>query len=74
MERRRGKERIFYFCTRHESFLIYYMLEIQKVLINAVKWPAPVHSPDISYGNTKPIVEFKFDGSFAKIQGLHKQK
>lgn len=36
----RGKGRIFYFGPGHEDYPIYYMPEIRRVLVNAVKWAA----------------------------------
>lgn len=38
----RGYGKIFYFQPGHESFPIYYHKDIQKVIINAVKWVAPI--------------------------------
>jgi trehalose utilization protein len=37
----RGRGRIFYFQPGHETLPTYYNREIQKVLINAVKWACP---------------------------------
>lgn len=37
----RGYGRIFYFCPGHETFPIYYNEQIQKVLVNAVRWAKP---------------------------------
>ncbi len=37
----RGKGRIFYFQPGHETYPTYKNKEIQKILINAVKWAAP---------------------------------
>ncbi len=42
---RRGRGRIFYFKPGHETYPIYYMPEVQKILCNAAKWayqPAPL--------------------------------
>ena len=37
---RRGRGRIFYFRPGHETFPIYYDANVQRVLINAVRWAA----------------------------------
>jgi Trehalose utilization protein len=50
----RGKGRMFYFKPGHESFPIYYNPEIQKVIINAVKWACPLSTPTCVSGNVKP--------------------
>jgi trehalose utilization protein len=55
----RGKGKVFYFRPGHETFPIYYQPEIQKVITNAVKWAAPIKFPELTYGNTKPVVEIK---------------
>ena len=47
----RGKGKIFYFKPGHESFPIYHMPEIQKVITNAVKWAAPVNMPQLTIGH-----------------------
>ncbi|MCL2362018.1 MAG: ThuA domain-containing protein [Defluviitaleaceae bacterium] len=39
---KRGNGKIFYFAPGHETFPIYYMPEIQQVIINAAKWAAPL--------------------------------
>lgn len=55
----RGKGRVFYFRPGHETFPIYHMPEIQKVITNAVKWACPVNTPAVTYGNVAPVVEIK---------------
>jgi trehalose utilization protein len=55
----RGKGKVFYFRPGHETFPIYHQSEIQKVITNAVKWAAPIKFPELTYGNTKPVVEIK---------------
>jgi trehalose utilization protein len=37
----RGKGRIFYFSSGHETYPIYYQPEVQRVIANAVRWAAP---------------------------------
>jgi trehalose utilization protein len=41
--------KIFYFRPGHETFPTYYQAEIQKVIVNAVNWAAPVNLPAITY-------------------------
>ena len=55
----RGKGKVFYFRPGHATFPIYHQSEIQKVITNAVKWAAPIKFPELTYGNTKPVVEIK---------------
>lgn len=70
----RGKGRIFYFRPGHEAFPVYHMAEVRQVIINAVNWAAPEALPEITYGNTEPVVEFMPSEAFASIQGLHEKK
>jgi len=51
----RGRGKIFYFRPGHETFPIYHQAEIQRVIINAVRWAAPVQGPTPTYGNCRPI-------------------
>ena len=51
----RGKGKIFYFKPGHETYSIYYDKNVQKVLVNAVKWAAPVKRPEPIYGKVKPL-------------------
>lgn len=54
----RGKGKIFYFKPGHETFPIYHMPEVQKVLTNAVKWAAPVNMPKLTIGHVPtPFVQ-----------------
>lgn len=55
----RGKGKIFYFRPGHESFPIYYQPEIRKVIGNAVHWAAMGESPNLVYGNVKPMEQIK---------------
>ncbi len=48
----RGKGKIFYFKPGHETFPIYHNPEIQKVIVNAVRWANPAKDmPQITYGH-----------------------
>lgn len=38
----RGRGKVFYFQPGHETFPIYHQKEVQQVIINAVRWAAPV--------------------------------
>lgn len=38
---RRGLGKIFYFSSGHETFPVYYQPEVQRILVNAVRWAAP---------------------------------
>ena len=72
-EREKGK--IFYFRPGHESFANYFIPELQKVIINAVKWAAPNKSlTEITYGNTEPIVPLRAELNHKTIAGLHESK
>ncbi len=41
----RGKGKVFYFRPGHETFPIFYQAEVQKVILNAVRWAAPIKGP-----------------------------
>lgn len=71
----RGKGKIFYFRPGHETFPVYHIPEVQKVITNAVKWAAPINFPNLVYGNTKPVVEAGNGKSdFVPNPDLHKPK
>ncbi|MBU8880155.1 ThuA domain-containing protein [Bacillus sp. FJAT-29790] len=55
----RGKGKIFYFRPGHETYPTYYNEEIQRVIVNAVKWAKPTKLPKPVYGNAKPLEEIK---------------
>ena len=44
----RGLGKVFYFRPGHESYPTYYQKEVQQVIINAVKWAAPIQFPVIT--------------------------
>ncbi len=39
----RGRGKVFYFQPGHETLPIYYQKEVQQVIVNAVRWAAPVN-------------------------------
>lgn len=47
----RGAGRIFYFKPGHETYPIYYMPEVQKILCNAVKWACHPDAQKIRFGH-----------------------
>jgi len=64
----REKGKVFYFRPGHESFGTFYIPEIQKVIINAVKWAAPINFPELTRGQiTEPIIEFAPSGDFSSV-------
>jgi trehalose utilization protein len=51
----RGQGKVFYFRPGHETYPTYYNKQIQRVIVNAVKWAGPVEFPKPAYGNAKPL-------------------
>lgn len=47
----RGMGKIFYFRPGHETYPIYFQEEVQKVIINGVKWAAPQQPVTVNFGN-----------------------
>ncbi len=47
----RGWGKIFYFQPGHEEYPVYYVPQIQKIIMNAVKWAAPVNRRNSDYDN-----------------------
>ena len=39
----RGRGKVFYFQPGHETFPVYHQAEVQQVIVNAVRWAAPVN-------------------------------
>lgn len=52
---KRGNGKIFYFRPGHETYPTYHNQEIQKVIVNAVKWAQPVDRNRPVYGNVQPL-------------------
>ena len=53
---RRGRGKIFYFRPGHETFPVYHMPEVQKIITNAVHWACPFPMPELIQGNRPPVV------------------
>ncbi|MFS0614420.1 ThuA domain-containing protein [Lederbergia ruris] len=51
----RGKGKIFYFRPGHETYPTYQNKQIQKVIMNAVRWAVSKNSPKLIQGNVEPI-------------------
>ncbi len=59
----RGNGKVFYLQPGHESFPIYHMPEVQKILINAVRWAAPLQIfPEATAPCAKITPEEKLNG------------
>lgn len=54
---KRGNGKIFYFSPGHESYRIYDMPEIQKIITNSVHWAAPVGYPNVAYNEHRESPE-----------------
>jgi trehalose utilization protein len=50
----RGLGKVFYFRPGHESFPTYFNPEVRRVLVNAVRWSAPVSGPRPVFGEVAP--------------------
>ena len=53
----RGKGRIFYFRPGHETFPTYHDANVQRVILNAVRWAAPGDGPVMKLGDCEPPLE-----------------
>lgn len=51
----RGQGKIFYFRPGHETYPTYYNKEIQRVIVNGVRWAAPSGAAEPAYGNAAPL-------------------
>nr|WP_315529640.1 ThuA domain-containing protein [Carnobacterium maltaromaticum] len=59
MTYKRGSGKIFYFQPGHETYPTYYNEDIQKVIINGVKWAEPTKWNYPVYGHSKALEEIK---------------
>lgn len=55
----RGQGKIFYFRPGHETLPIYYDENVQRVIINAVRWAAPVDRVQRTFGNVEPLEDIE---------------
>ena len=53
----RGNGKVFYFRPGHELYPIYKQPEVQRVLINACRWAAPVGAPPCRFGDHPSLEE-----------------
>lgn len=55
----KGAGKVFFFAPGHEEFPVYYQEDIQKIMINIVRWLRPVKGPKITFcgeiGSMEPI-------------------
>ncbi|KMY50168.1 ThuA domain-containing protein [Peribacillus loiseleuriae] len=51
----RGNGKVFYFRPGHETYPTYHNKDIQRVIVNAVKWAQPIKSNRPVYGNSQPL-------------------
>ena len=47
----RGRGRIFYFKPGHETYPIYHMPEVQRILVNAARWACPEDPTPVDHGH-----------------------
>lgn len=47
----RGRGKVFYFRPGHETYPTYYQPDVQRVIVNAVRWAALPAGVDLKYGN-----------------------
>ena len=57
----RGKGKVFYFRPGHETFPIFFQAEVQKVILNAVRWAAPTKGP---YSDLSRALNYQANESF----------
>ena len=51
----RGRGKVFYFRPGHETHPIYYDANVLRVIVNAVRWSAPVNGPKPTFSNVQPL-------------------
>ncbi|WP_066067051.1 ThuA domain-containing protein [Neobacillus soli] len=59
----RGLGKVFYFRPGHETYPTYHNKQIQRVIINALKWAEPAKRERPVYGHRKPLEEMKGEKS-----------
>lgn len=72
----RGMGKVFYLRCGHEAFPTFEIPEIQRILINAVRWAQPLDFPKVTYdfAQVVPTIEFERSKDFTEVSGLHDQK
>ncbi|MED4203607.1 ThuA domain-containing protein [Neobacillus mesonae] len=55
----RGNGKVFYFRPGHETYPTYHNKQIQRVIINAIKWAAPASCQRPVYGYSNPLEPLK---------------
>jgi trehalose utilization protein len=58
---KRGKGKIFYFRPGHETYPTYYHPQVQKVIVNAVKWAKSPETKKPTYGSYQPLEPIQMD-------------
>lgn len=53
----RGRGKVFYFRPGHETHPTYHQPEVQRVIVNGVRWAAPGAGPVIAYGHRPQPLE-----------------
>ncbi|WP_138752116.1 ThuA domain-containing protein [Paenibacillus sinopodophylli] len=61
----RGNGKVFYFRPGHETYPTYYNKDIQRVIVNAVKWAKQVDRKRPLYGNAQPLETISAKGNEA---------
>lgn len=51
----RGNGKIFYFRPGHETYPIFYQEDVLRVIVNGIRWAAPVEAAARAFGNRKPL-------------------
>ena len=59
---RRGRGRIFYFRPGHETYPTYHEPLVQRVILNAVRWAAPVPGTEPARGRSEPLEQLDPNG------------
>ncbi|MBU5671674.1 ThuA domain-containing protein [Paenibacillus brevis] len=52
---KRGLGKVFYFRPGHETFPVYHQAEVQRVIINGVRWAVKGEGAKVSYGRVAPL-------------------
>lgn len=53
----RGRGKVFYFRPGHETYPIYYQPEVLRVIVNGIRWAAPVSGPAVRFGNVPEFMK-----------------